>query len=72
MRKHLYNNQTHSSLHHNWHPWILLISFKLDYFVQELRMLKQSSLGSLWSYEGSVGPLISPEMAESLPAVIQR
>jgi len=38
----------------------------------ELRLLKQSSLGSLWRYEGSVGPLISPEMAESMAAVNQR
>ena len=35
-------------------------------------MLKNSALGSLWSYEGKVGPLICPEMAENMDMIFKR
>jgi len=38
----------------------------------ELRLLKKSALGSLWSYEGKVGPLICPEMAENMDMIFKR
>merc|ERR1711922_46957 len=38
----------------------------------ELRQLKYSSLGSLWGYENNIGPLICPEMAESMRQVFKR
>jgi hypothetical protein len=37
-----------------------------------LRQLKKSALGSLWSYEGKVGPLICPEMAEDMNTIFKR
>jgi len=38
----------------------------------ELKYFKTGPLASLWSYEGSVGPLISPEMGGSLREVYSR
>ena len=38
----------------------------------ELRYMKFGPLASLWCYEGRVGPLIAPEMAESTAAVMAR
>lgn len=38
----------------------------------ELRYLKVGPLASLWCYEGFVGPLIAPEMADSMAAVMAR
>eukprot|EP00092_Neocalanus_flemingeri_P022916 GFUD01024844.1.p1 GENE.GFUD01024844.1~~GFUD01024844.1.p1 ORF type:complete len:365 (+),score=102.88 GFUD01024844.1:102-1097(+) len=38
----------------------------------ELRYFKTGPLASLWSYQGSVGPLISPEMGGSLREVYGR
>ena len=34
--------------------------------------MKFGPLASLWCYEGRVGPLIAPEMAESTAAVMAR
>lgn len=39
---------------------------------EELRYLKVGPLASLWCYEGHVGPLIAPEMAESMAAIMAR
>ena len=38
----------------------------------ELRYLKVGPLASLWCYEGQVGPLMAPEMADSMAAVMAR
>lgn len=38
----------------------------------ELRYFKTGPLASLWAYDGSVGPLISPEMGGSLREVYSR
>jgi len=38
----------------------------------ELRYFKTGPLASLWSYQGNVGPLISPEMGGSLKEVYNR